>query len=68
MVTLANLGMTRLNPDLVKANCRRAFRAALIPIRTDLEMTLVQPLERRTFSDLPADPDLGGERARKWPI
>jgi hypothetical protein len=52
MATLANLDMTRINPELVKANCKRAFRAALIPIRTDLEMTLVPPLERRGFADL----------------
>ena len=54
MATLANLGMTRINPGLVKANCRRAFRAALIPIRQDLEMTLVPPLERRSFANLVA--------------
>ena len=54
MATLSDLGMTKVNPELVKANCRRAFRAALIPIRTDLEMTLVPPLERRGFSDLVA--------------
>ena len=54
MATLSSLGMTKVNPELVKANCRRAFRAALIPIRTDLEMTLVPPLERRGFSDLVA--------------
>ena len=54
MATLANLGMTRINSGLVKANCRRAFRAALIPIRQDLEMTLVPPLERRSFADLVA--------------
>ena len=29
---LANLGMTRISPQLVKSNCKRAFRAALIPI------------------------------------
>ena len=51
MATLANLGMTQINSELVKAkDCRRAFRAALIPIRTDLEMTLVPPLRRRRAS------------------
>jgi hypothetical protein len=52
MAMLADLGMTRINPELVKANCRRAFRASLTPIRTDLEMTLVPPLERRSFGNL----------------
>ncbi len=54
MAALAGLGMTRINPELVKANCRRAFRAALTPIRTDLEIALVPPLERRGFTELVA--------------
>jgi hypothetical protein len=52
MAALSNLGATRINSELVKANCRRAMRSALIPIRSDLEMPLVPPLERRTFSEL----------------
>lgn len=52
MATLTSFGVTRINGEMVKANCRRAMRSALIPIRQDLEMTLVPPLERRSFSDL----------------
>lgn len=52
MSALSGLGVTRINPELVRAKCRRAMRAALMPIRTDLEMPMVPPLERCTFSDL----------------
>ena len=52
MASLAGLGMTRITGELVRANCRRTMRAALMPIRTDLEMPIVPPLERRTFSEL----------------
>jgi hypothetical protein len=52
MARLADLGATRISGEMVKANTRRALMAALIPIRNDLELKLLPPLERRTFSDL----------------
>jgi DNA repair exonuclease SbcCD ATPase subunit len=52
MAALADLGATRISGEMVKANCRRALMAALIPIRNDLELKLLPPGERRTFSDL----------------
>jgi hypothetical protein len=52
MARLADLGATRISGEMVKANTRRALMAALIPIRNDLELKLLPPGERRTFSDL----------------
>ena len=52
MSALAGLGATRINPQMVKANIRRAMRSALMPVRTDLEIPPMPPLERRTFSAL----------------
>jgi hypothetical protein len=52
MARLADLGATRISGELAKANTRRALMAALIPIRNDLELKLLPPGERRTFSDL----------------
>jgi hypothetical protein len=39
MATLCALGATKINPELVGANCRRAMRSALQPLRADLEMS-----------------------------
>jgi len=50
MSALCALGVTRLSPDLVRANSRRAIRSALQPIRADLEMSPMPPSEQRTFS------------------
>src|SRR5262249_38062480 len=52
MAALCALGATKVNPELVRAVCRRAMRSALQPVRTDLEVSSMPPSERRTFLQL----------------
>jgi hypothetical protein len=52
MALLCALDATKVNPELVRAVCRRAMRSALQPVRTDLEMPAMPPSERRTFVQL----------------
>jgi hypothetical protein len=52
MAEFDRLGVTRISGEVVKANCRRALKTALMPVRTDIEIPLTPPLERRSFSDL----------------
>jgi hypothetical protein len=52
MAQLTNLGVVRFSGEVVRANVRRAMRSSLLPIHRDLEMSLVPPLERRTFRQI----------------
>ena len=50
-VALSNLGVM-INPEIVRVNSARALRSALMPLRKELGLSLVPPLERHRFPDL----------------